>query len=32
MSKKLNRLPNSNIRGFLKKSYFNEYESYSFKA
>ncbi len=30
MSKKLNRLPNSKVRNFLKKSYFNEYEVYNF--
>lgn len=31
MSKKLNRLPNSKVRIFLKNSYFNEYELYNYK-
>lgn len=30
VSKRLNRLPNSKIRNFLKKPYFNEYEVYKF--
>jgi hypothetical protein len=30
ISKKLSRLPNSNVRIFLTNTYFNEYESYNY--